>query len=54
MTAENKKLFRAVIVDDDPNRNATYQEVLSHRYDVTIINEVETLTRQKIMQFDLL
>lgn len=54
MTAEIKKLFRAVIVDDDPNRNSTYQEVLTHRYDITIINEIETLTRQKIMQYDLL
>ena len=54
MAADNKKLFRAVIIDDDPNRNSTYEEVLTHRYDITIINEIETLTRQKIMQHDLL
>lgn len=54
MAPDKKKLFRAVIVDDDPNRNSTYQEVLTHRYDITIINDVETLTRQKIMQYDLL
>lgn len=52
--ANNKKMFRAIIIDDDPNRNSTYEEVLKHRYDVTIINEVETVTRQKVMQFDLL
>ena len=54
MAADNKKLFRAVIIDDDPNRNSTYEEVLKHRYNITIINEIETLTRQKIMQYDLL
>lgn len=50
----NKQLFRAIIIDDDPNRNSTYEEVLSQRYELKIINDITQLTRRMIMQYDLM
>lgn len=51
---ESKKLFKAVVIDDEQIRNKTYNDVLSNKYEVKIINEVEDINRREIMQFDLM
>ena len=49
-----KKIFKAVVIDDDEGRNKTYVDVLSEKYDVHIINDISYITRKQIMKFDLL
>lgn len=51
---ESKKIFRAVVIDDEEMRNKTYNDVLSSKFDVEIINDVNNITKRQIMQFDLL
>lgn len=48
------KLFKAIVIDDDINRNSTYMEVMSEKFEVEIVNDITTLTKRKIMQYDLM
>ena len=49
-----KKIFKAVVIDDEEFRNKTYHDVLKSKFDVEIINDINSITKRKIMKFDLL
>ena len=49
-----KTIFKVLVVDDEQTRNKTYEEVLSGRFSVEIINDIELISKKKVMQFDLL
>ncbi len=49
-----KNLFKALVIDDEEIRNKTYENVLSDKFIVEIINDVNSITKKKIMQYDLL
>lgn len=49
-----RNIFRAIVIDDEKNRNKTYRNILSGKFNVEIINDVNTITKKKIMQYDLL
>lgn len=49
-----KKYFKAIVIDDEKERNNTYEAVLGNNYDVTIINDINTISRKQVMKYDLL
>lgn len=50
----SKTLFKVLVIDDESTRNKTYEEVLSNKFDIEIINDINNITKKKVMQFDLL
>lgn len=51
---KDRKIFKVLVVDDEASRNKTYQEVLASRFHVEIINDVSSIVKKRVMQFDLL
>ena len=49
-----KKIFKAIVIDDESVRNKTYIEVLENKFEVEILNEIFDISRDKIMKCDLL
>ena len=50
----SKTIFKVLVIDDEATRNKTYEEVLSNKFDIEIINDINNITKKKVMQFDLL
>jgi len=50
----NKSVFKVLVIDDEETRNKTYEEVLSAKFQIEIINDINSITKKKVMQFDLL
>lgn len=51
---DDKKVFKAIVIDDESVRNTTYYDVLERKFDVSIINDISSITRKHIMKHDLL
>lgn len=49
-----KTIFKVLVIDDEQTRNKTYEDVLSNKFNVEIINDINNITKKKVMQFDLL
>ena len=49
-----KTTFKVLVVDDEKTRNNTYNDVLSGKFSVKIINDISMISPKKVMQFDLL
>lgn len=47
-------VFKAIVIDDEDYRNATYLDVLGRKFDVSIINNINSVTPKEIMKYDLL
>ncbi len=47
-------IFKVLVIDDEESRNNTYNDVLSNKFDVKIINDISDITKKEVMQFDLL
>ena len=50
----SETIFKVLVIDDEESRNKTYQDVLSNKFNVEIINDINSITKKKVMQFDLL
>lgn len=46
--------FKALVIDDEQGRNATYHLALDEYFDITIINSIPNLTYQQTEGYDLL
>ena len=50
----SNKIFKAIVIDDEAIRNDTYLEVLGKKFNVSITNDINSITRKQIMKYDLL
>ena len=48
------RVFKALVIDDDSNRNPTYLSVLDKWFDTEIENNINLIDKKRIRQFDLL
>ncbi len=48
-----KKMFNALVIDDENSRNETYQNVLDSKFNTEIINDVSNLKKQILLKYDL-
>lgn len=49
-----KRIFKALVIDDDSKRNQTYHSVLDGKFEVEIENDINSIDKRRIRQFDLL
>ncbi len=49
----NKKVFNALVIDDESVRNETYKNVLDSKFNTEIINDVSNLKKQILGKYDL-